>query len=176
MSATVTWITGLSGAGKTTLAQAWVRKLQLRKLPVVLLDGDELREVFDNSFDHSLEQRYQASLHYARLCRLLSQQSIHVVCATISLFHETQEWNRTNIPNYFEVYIKASLPTLLQQDSKNIYQRALSGKLQNVVGVDLQEEVPKYPDLIINREAISFENSLNILKNAFFTHFNNTIL
>lgn len=146
----VYWITGLSGSGKTTIATLLGEKLRADGNHVILLDGDHLREVFGDVFGHDLESRFNASMHYARLCHMLSSQGSHVVCATISMFDATRAWNRTNISNYTEAYIRVPMNELEKRDSKGIYSRAKAGELKNVVGVDIPWDEPKNPHVIID--------------------------
>lgn len=161
---TLFWLTGLSGAGKTTLGTLLTEKLRDRDYPVVFLDGDILREIYNNRFGHDHAGRLEASLQYARLCKMLIEQKVHVVCATISMFHQTQKWNRENIQRYIEIFLDIHVDELIRRDSKKIYSRALTGELKNIVGVDIQPEFPKKPDIIIKDNKI--EDSVNlILKN-----------
>ena len=140
------WLTGLSGAGKTTIGRLWYKKLRQSGVIAVFLDGDELRQVFGGSLGYSLEDRQKMAMNYARLCALLSKQGLTVVCCTISMFDSVRAWNRENIPGYVEVYIEASMETLRRRDQKGLYS---TGK-QNVAGVDFQVELPKAPDLILD--------------------------
>ena len=147
--APVLWLTGLSGSGKTTIATELHRQLTSRGIVAVLLDGDHLREVFGGLFGHDRAERYKASLCYARLCKMLSDQGVVVVCATISMFHDTQAWNKANIGNYVEIHVKVPLDVLRARDSKGIYSRVDSGQIQGVIGVDIAAEEPLNPDLVI---------------------------
>lgn len=140
------WLTGLSGAGKTTIGRLWYKKLRQSGVTAVFLDGDELRQVLGGSLGYSLEDRQKMAMNYARLCALLSKQGLTVVCCTISMFDSVRAWNRENIPGYVEVYIEASMETLRRRDQKGLYS---TGK-QNVAGVDFQVELPKAPDLILD--------------------------
>ena len=146
----VFWITGLSGAGKTTLGQELCSRLRATGRPVTFLDGDAMRAAIAEDLDHSAGDRRRSAMRNARLCRLLAEQGANVVCATISLFHEVQRWNRENIPGYREIYLRVPLDELRRRDSKGLYARAQSGDARDVVGLDVQAEAPEAPDLILD--------------------------
>ena len=86
----------------------------------------------------------------ARLCRLLAEQGTDVVCATISLFHDVQRWNRENIPGYREIYLRVPIDELRRRDSKGIYARSQRGDARDVVGIDVPAEAPEAPDLMLD--------------------------
>lgn len=146
----VIWITGLSGAGKSTLAHELVARFQLLGETVVMLDGDELREVFGavaaNVHNHGRERRLVLAMKYAHLCRVIAAQGLTVVIATISLFREVHVWNRANLPGYFEVFLKVPLEELRRRDPKGIYRRFDTGELTHVAGLDLPIDEPEAAD------------------------------
>lgn len=144
----VYWLTGLSGAGKTTIGRLWCEKLRVAGETVVFLDGDELRQVFGDDLGFTEADRRRSAMRNARLCALLAKQGITVVCCTISMFDSVRDWNRKNIPGYFEVYVKASMETLRRRDQKGLY----SSDRQDVAGVHFQVEEPKAPDLILEND------------------------
>lgn len=146
----VIWITGLSGAGKSVIAQKTYEMLKDRLPNVILIDGDLFRSIMADDLGHSREDRLENAYRIARFSHFLSLQGIHVLCATMSLFHECQSWNRHNISRYFEVYIRVPFEILIRRDPKGIYARALEGTEQGVVGIDLPFEEPRSPDLIID--------------------------
>ena len=150
--AAVYWITGLSGAGKTTLAGKIVAQLRVSGEVVVFLDGDELRDVFGataaNAKNHGREGRLALAFQYAHLCRIIAGQGVTVVIATISLFREIHVWNRANLPGYFEVYLKVPVEELRRRDPKGIYRRFDAGELSDVAGLDLPIDEPESADWV----------------------------
>ncbi len=151
----VFWITGLAGAGKTTVAQCLVDRLRAVPRPVVLLDGDELRATFEHEFDYTLDGRRRAARRYSRLARLVAAQGVDVVVATISMFHACHAWNRRNCPRYFEVYLRASPTTLVARTRSRRSRQAEADTTCNIVGRDLAFEEPVAADLIVETEAFA---------------------
>ena len=148
----VIWITGLSGAGKTTLAKALLPHLPQ---PRLLLDGDAMREALTPlAGGYDLESRKKFAFAYARLCKLAADQGLSVVCATISMFHDVHKWNRENLPGYVEVYLEMPEAVRLERDYKKIY-HARVGHEAPVVGQDFPPEFPEYPDIVINDSSLT---------------------
>jgi adenylylsulfate kinase-like enzyme len=148
----VIWITGLSGAGKSSLARHTLALLRQRLSNVVMLDGDAVREVMSGDVDHSPQGRLKNAYRISRLCALLADQGIHVVCATMSLFPEIWAHNREHIARYCEVYVRVPLDTLAERDARALYSRAKSGMAQHVVGVDLAFHEPEQPHLVLDND------------------------
>lgn len=158
----VVWIIGLSGAGKTTLANEVVNIVREQKKNVVLIDGDLVRDIFGNDLGHSMEDRLKNAWRICQLGKLLDAQGIHVVCAILSLFPETREWNRKNLQEYYEVFIDTPLSYLVERDSKGIYDKFLKGQLKEVAGMDIPFSRPANADLVIeNTYSLN-----NLLQNA----------
>ena len=149
----VLWITGLSGAGKSTLASEMARRLRASGKAVVVLDGDELRDVFGavlaSKENHGRTARLALAMRYAHLCQVVARQGLTVIIATISLFKEVHAWNRCHLPGYLEVYLKVPLDELRRRDPKGIYRRFDSGQLQHVAGLDLTVDEPESPDCVL---------------------------
>ena len=151
--AKVYWFTGLSGAGKTTIANKVATGLRLRGQHVILLDGDELRSIFNatdfNNNHHTPEARLSLAKQYSRLCKIISDQGITVVIATISLFKEVFIWNRRHLSGYVEIYLKVSIDELRRRDPKGIYRQFDSGRLTHVSGLDLPFDEPVNADFTV---------------------------
>jgi adenylylsulfate kinase len=148
VNGTVYWVTGLSGAGKTTVGTLLFDKLRKEKANVIRLDGDILREVFQ-TYDYSYEGRKALGFEYARLCRMIASQGIDVVICTIAMYDDVRSWNRENIPLYREIYLEVSMEELMRRDQKGIYSRAQKKEESNVSGVNMETELPKNPDMIV---------------------------
>lgn len=148
----VYWITGLSGAGKTTIGRIFFRRLKEKCNSAVFLDGDTLRQVFGGDLGYSEQDRRRCAMRYARLCRLLGEQGIHVVICTISMFDEVREWNRNNIEEYTEVYVRVPMEILRVRDQKGLYSGNTSETETALVGVDIRFEEPKHPDIILDND------------------------
>ncbi len=149
-SGTLYWITGLSGAGKTTIGKALYEHLRLLKLNVVFLDGDVLRSVFGTLHGHSVEDRKKLAQSYSNLCKMLTDQGIDVVCSTMSLFREVHVFNRSSIENYYEIFVECEMKELIMRDQKGIYSKALNGELNDVIGINLPYDHPENCDLVID--------------------------
>ncbi len=147
---TLYWITGLSGAGKTTIGKALYQHLKQQKPNVVFLDGDVLRSVFGTLHGHSVAERKALARSYSNLCKMLTEQGLDVVCATISLFREVHELNRATIQNYYEIFVECDMQELIRRDQKGIYSKALHGECDDVIGVTLPFDRPEQCDLILD--------------------------
>ena len=149
----VIWITGLSGSGKTTISAEISDKLIKKNLNVISLDGDKLREIFATDLidEHNFNKssRIELARKYSKLCKIIADQGYIVVIATISMFNEIYKWNRKNMKNYFEIYLKVPIKELKNRDPKKIYSRYFNNEIKNVAGLDLEIDEPYKPDLLI---------------------------
>lgn len=149
------WITGLSGSGKTTIAEKIKSKISQRYGPTLTISGDNLREYFQyNKF--SKQQRLNYALKYGKFCKKINEQNINIIISTVSMFDKVRNWNRKNINNYLEIYIESDIDELINQKKKFFYKK----KYKNIVGKNLKAEFPKKPDIKIEN---NFTKSTNFL-------------
>ncbi|MCK6418567.1 MAG: adenylyl-sulfate kinase [Alphaproteobacteria bacterium] len=146
----IIWITGLSGAGKSTVAGHLLSQIKQRCKHAVLLDGDVIRQVWADQLGHDLLGRLKNAERVSRLCAYLDQQGIHVVAAILSISPEWRQWNRSNFSSYYEVFLDTPFEEVVKRDSKGLYKNALAGNLKNVVGVDIPMPTEETWDLKIS--------------------------
>ncbi len=142
---TLYWITGLSGAGKTTIGNRLYYQMKLEKPNTIILDGDVLKTIVGKNLGYKREERLEKAYRYSTLCKLLTDQGINVIICTIAMFDEVRMWNRTNIEYYVEVFLDVELEILKRRNQKKLY----SQKKADIVGIDIEVEYPKNPDIII---------------------------
>ena len=148
--ATLIWITGLSGSGKTTIGREVYNKLTAENSNTIFLDGDSFREILGNDLGHAPKDRLENAKRISRMCKFLIAQDINVVCATMSLYKEVHDLNRAEIENYVEVFVDCDLDELIRRDQKGLYSKAIKGELENVVGVNLPYDKPAQCELVID--------------------------
>ncbi|MEJ6396448.1 adenylyl-sulfate kinase [Yoonia sp. 208BN28-4] len=148
----IVWMIGLSGAGKTTLADAVVARVRETAPNIVSLDGDVIRTVFHDDLGHDMDSRRANSWRMMQLCKWLDDQDQHVVCAILSLFPEHRAELRKSVSSYYEVFIDAPLADLQDRDVKGLYARYAKGETSSVAGLDLTFPVPQTPDLTIRND------------------------
>ena len=150
MNGKLYWITGLAGAGKTTIGNALYYELKKTKNDVILLDGDVLRKIFGGGY--SREERLERAKQYSNLCKVLTDQGMTVIICTIAMFESIREYNRENIRNYIEIFLDVDIDILRKRDRKGLYTKYKNGGVEDVAGVDLEVEFPEKPDLILQND------------------------
>ena len=148
----VIWLTGISGAGKTTLSDAIARRFKSVVPELVQIDGDEIRELFGASLTYRETDRYEQILRIQRLARMLDRQNMLVLVAALYGHPDLFARNRKIFSEYFEVYLEAPLGLVKRRDPKELYRKLERGEMNNVVGIDIPWHAPENPDLQINSE------------------------
>lgn len=146
----VIWITGISGSGKSTLCDALHAVLKPRIPELVILDGDVVREAFGGDLGYREEDRVVQITRLRGLARALSEQGLVVIVAALYAHPDLLDWNRENIPGYFEIYLDAPLSLVQARDPKGLYAKAAAGEMPDVVGIDIPWHAPARPDLRID--------------------------
>ena len=145
----VIWLSGLSGAGKSTIADAIVRLVKPIIPSLVLIDGDVIRDLFGAGLGFEEEARKLQIGRIQRLALFLARQEIPVIVAALYSHPELTQWNRAKLPGYFEVYVETPLAIVMARDTKGLYAKAKAGELLNVVGVDIPWHPPSNPDMVV---------------------------
>jgi adenylylsulfate kinase len=154
------WFTGLSGAGKTTITNILVRELRSRGSKLEVLDGDIVRENLSKGLGFSKEDRDTNIRRIAFVANLLSRNGVPVITAAISPYREIRDEAREIMNGRFiETYVKASVEACEERDVKGLYAKARSGEIKEFTGVSDPYEAPESPELVLDTEAQSPEES-----------------
>ena len=161
------WFTGLPGAGKTTLAQAWAEQLRLQQRPVVVLDGDELRRGLTRDLGFSEADRNENMRRVAEVARLLNDAGIEALVALVSPTLQGRATSRTIIDpeRFIEVFVATPLAVCQQRDPKGLYLRAANSEQFGLTGVQSPYEMPVKAELVIDTSNISLADAVQKLTN-----------
>jgi len=154
------WLTGLSGAGKTTISGLLRKELERRHQPIELLDGDVVRTHLSKGLGFSREDRDTNVRRIAFVSKLLTRNGVAVIVAAISPFRNTREEARQDISRFLEVYVKCPIDELVRRDVKGLYARALRGEIPNFTGVSDPYEEPEHPDVVVETDRETVEASV----------------
>ncbi len=160
----VLWFTGLSGAGKTTLARALSTRLAEEGFPVEILDGDEVRENLSRGLGFSKADRDTNIRRIGFVARLLARNGVIVLAAAISPYRQPRDDVRRDITDdgarFLEIFIHCPLNVLIERDVKGLYKKALAGEVKNFTGISDPYEEPLRPEIIIDSSTESIDQSV----------------
>jgi len=160
------WLTGLSGSGKTTIAQGLLKHFEGVK-HIEAMDGDEIRKGLSRDLGFSKEDRNEHNRRVIFCSKLLSRNGVIVVVALISPYRETRAYAKGEIPNTMEVFVKAPIEVCIERDPKGLYKKALAGEIKQFTGIDDPYEEPLNPELVVETDKETPEESVNkILEKA----------
>lgn len=151
------WLTGLSAAGKTTIAAALAERLSAEGRRVEVLDGDAIRNGLSADLGFSKEDRNEHNRRIIFVAEILVRNGIDVIIPLISPYRATREFARQEIPNFSEVWVKCSLEECIRRDPKGLYARALAGKITNMTGLQDPYEAPLNPEIVVDTEVNGVE-------------------
>tara|TARA_B110000211_G_scaffold230344_1_gene289723 strand:+ start:253 stop:771 length:519 start_codon:yes stop_codon:yes gene_type:complete len=139
------WVTGFSGSGKTQISKKIHSRIKKSYGPTILLSGDDIRKIFKLK-GYTYKDRYEVVMKYCKLSKFITSQNINVIFAVVGMMNSVRNWNRKNIKNYVEIYIKSDLKKIIKKGKKRIYHQ----NIDNIIGLDIKAEYPKKPDIILH--------------------------
>src|SRR4030081_1894904 len=157
----VVWFTGLSGAGKSTIANALKADLELRGRHVELLDGDEVRTHLSKGLGFSKEDRDTTIRRIGYVPRLVARSGGVAITAAISPYREVRDEIRAQTPNFVEVFAHCPIETLVERDVKGLYKKALAGEIANFTGVSDPYEEPLHAEVVCDTSRETLQQSLS---------------
>ena len=161
----VLWFTGLSGSGKSTLAHSLEEKLFQKGCRTFVLDGDNVRHGLNSNLDFSEAGRTENIRRISEVSKLMLESGLIVMTAFISPINKDRDEARQLISNddFIEIYCKASLEACESRDVKGLYKKARAGEITNYTGIDSPYEVPENPELTIDTDNQSLEESVSTI-------------
>jgi adenylylsulfate kinase len=158
------WFTGLSGSGKSTIAEMLYHEFQARGLKTEILDGDEVRKNLSKGLGFSKEDRDTNILRIGFVADLLTRNGVVTICCPISPYKETRDACRELIGEFVEVYVHATVDEIAaHRDPKGLYKKALAGEITGFTGVDDPYEAPEHPEITVDTLSQTPEESLQVV-------------
>jgi adenylylsulfate kinase len=155
------WLTGMSGAGKTTVAALLAERLRAAGLRVEVLDGDVVRGNLSPNLGFTRADREDNIKRIGFVCELLSRNGVATIAAVISPYREARDAVRARIPEFLEVHMDCPLEVLIERDVKGLYRKALAGEIENFTGVSDPYEPPTSPEVVIDSSGESAEHGVD---------------
>ena len=163
MKSPVIWLTGIPGSGKTTLAVELKKYYEQNGIPVEILDGDEIRKTLSKDLGLSPEDRKEHNRRVIFVAQILAKNDVTTLVPLISPYRETRSFARSEIPNFVEVWVKASVDECIKRDPKGLYKKALAGEIKNLTGLNAPYEEPENAELVLDTEKYTVEESIELI-------------
>ena len=161
MIGSAVWLTGLSGSGKTTIAEGLRERLLDQGRRVEVLDGDEVRKGLSADLGFSESDRKEHNRRVIYVAKLLAKNGIDVIIPLISPYRETRAFARAELPNFTEVWVKCSIEECMRRDPKGLYARALAGEISDLTGLQAPYEEPLAPEVVVDTEVNNVANCVD---------------
>lgn len=158
------WLTGISGSGKSTIANELAKYFLSKDEKVQVLDGDIIRDELGNIFGYTKEERMKMSSINRLLANLLNKNGINVIIAAIAPYEEMRNNNRNKIKNYIEVYVECNLDICIKRDVKGLYKKSFNNEITNMIGIDNEYEIPKNYDVLVSTSISDLITCVNKIK------------
>jgi adenylylsulfate kinase len=158
--AQVLWFTGLSGSGKSTIAERVRRELERQGVELEYIDGDALREVFPQT-GFTREEREEHLRRTGYMASRLAAHGVTVVASFVSPYRESREFIRRLCPGFLEIFVATPLEECERRDVKGLYARARRGEIRNFTGIDDPYEAPEHPELTLDTRALSVDECVD---------------
>lgn len=166
MSGVIVWLTGLSGAGKSTIAAGLAERLVRRGRRVEILDGDDVRQHLSKGLGYTKQDRDTNVRRIGWVAHLLERNGVIAIVAAISPYRESRTWVRDLAREFFEVHVATPLWVCEERDPKGLYRRARAGELQQFTGVSDPYEPPLAPELVLPTHESGPEDCVELLEQA----------
>ena len=157
------WFTGLSGAGKTTLAEALAKNLRARGRRVEVLDGDEVRKHLTKGLGFSKEGRDENIRRIGYVANLLARNGVVAIVAVISPYRAIRDEVRALIGDFVEVYMSTPLEVCEKRDTKGLYRKARAGEIKGFTGIDDPYEPPGMAEIVLDSSEMSVADGIGAI-------------
>jgi len=163
MKSPVIWLTGIPASGKTTLALELKKFYEQKGLPIDILDGDETRKTLSKDLGFSPEDRKEHNRRVIFVAQILAKNGVTTIVPLISPYRETRANARKEIPDFIEVWVKASVDECKKRDPKGLYKKAMAGEIKNLTGIQAPYEEPQNAELVLDTEKHTVEESFKLI-------------
>ena len=155
------WLIGPSASGKSTLANELYNKIQSKVSKVIILDGDNIRDLFDNTYGYDVISRSKVTKRYIKLVKWLESFQISTIVSVISPFEKDRLECKESLISYKQIFLKCSMENRMLRDKKNLYKPALEGLKKNVIDVDIPFDESSINDLVVETDKDSIKVATN---------------